>query len=280
MILACGTVLFRKYSLQQALEWIKNAGFDYVEPQATGPFCPHVDVDKDDPAKFASLIRDMGFKGATALWASHGAILADPLAVEYGKKCVEWAAAAGIPEINLGDGFKPNDMSDDEALKLLEESFAAILEVAEKCKTYVAIEPHGTYSLSEVGLIKLLSLSKSPWLGINYDTANIHRASYVETVNGVYLWRSAGAKSDEVKVLKSIVDKVVHVHVKDVLESDCVALGKGEVNVEGCIKVLHAAGYQGALSLETEGNESLESTRAMISQSKRYLQNTLQAVSQ
>ncbi len=280
MILACGTVLFRKYPLQQALEWIKNAGFDYVEPQATGPFCPHVDVDKDDPAKFASLIRDMGFKGATALWASHGAILADPLAVEYGKKCVEWAAAAGIPGINLGDGFKPNDMSDDDALKLLEESLSAILDVAAKCKTYVAIEPHGTYSLSEEGLKKLLSLSKSPWLGINYDTANIHRASYVETVNGVYLWRSTGEKSDEVKVLKSIVDKVVHVHVKDVLESDCVSLGKGEVNVKGCIEVLHAAGYQGALSLETEGNESLESTRAMISQSKRYLQKTLQALSQ
>jgi sugar phosphate isomerase/epimerase len=278
MKIACGTVTFRECSLQNALERIKKAGYDYVEPQATAPFCPHVDVDKDDPAKFAALIKNMGFKGATALWATHGALLVDPLSVEYGIKCVEWSSAAGIPGINLGDGFKSNEMSDDDAIKLLEDRLGKILEAAQRCKTYVAIEPHGTFSLSAEGLKKLMSLSTSPWLGINYDTANIHRASYVETHGNTYLWRSAGAKSDEVAVLKTIVDKVVHVHVKDLAGEKCVALGQGEVNLKGCIEVLVKAGYDGSLSLETEGGFTGDAADMLVSQSMNYLQKTLKEI--
>lgn len=278
MKIACGTVTFRECSLQHALERIKNAGYDYVEPQATAPFCPHVDVDKDDPAKFAALIKNMGFKGATALWATHGALLVDPLSVEYGIKCVEWAAAAGIPGINLGDGFKSNDMNDDDAINLLEDRLGKILQAAQRCKTYVAIEPHGTFSLSAEGLKKLMSLSTSPWLGINYDTANIHRASYVETHGNTYLWRSTGTRSDEVAVLKTIVDRVVHVHVKDLAGEKCVALGLGDVNLKGCIEVLVKAGYDGALSLETEGGFTGEAADTLIAQSMSYLQKTLKEI--
>jgi sugar phosphate isomerase/epimerase len=278
MNIACGTVTFRECTLENALERIKKAGYDYVEPQATAPFCPHVDVDKDDPAKFTALIKNMGFKGATALWATHGALLVDPLSVEYGIKCVEWAAAAGIPGINLGDGFKSSEMSDDDAIKLLEDRLGKILKAAQRCKTYVAIEPHGTFSLSAEGLKKLMSLSSSPWLGINYDTANIHRASYVETHGNTYLWRSTGAKSDEVAVLKTIVDKVVHVHVKDLAGEKCVALGQGEVNLKGCIEVLVKSGYDGALSLETEGGFTGDAADALITQSRKYLQKTLKEI--
>jgi sugar phosphate isomerase/epimerase len=274
MKIACGTVVFRTYPLLQALEFIKKAGYEYVEPQATAPFCPHVDVDKDDPTEFASLIRNMGFKGATALWATHGAILVDPLSVEYGIKCIEWAAAAGIPGINIGDGFKPEEMSNADALMLLEERLSAILEAAGKYKTFVAIEPHGTFSLSAEGLKKILSLSKSTWLGINYDTANVHRAAYVETYNGAYVWRAADTQRDEVAVLKEIVDRVVHVHVKDVAGPKCVPLGKGEVDVKGCIEALVSAGYDGAYSLETEGEVDAVSGNAIATESRKYLLKT------
>ena len=49
MKLGCGTVLFRKFDLERSLEAIRNIGFEYFETQAVGPWCPHVDVDKDDP---------------------------------------------------------------------------------------------------------------------------------------------------------------------------------------------------------------------------------------
>lgn len=276
--IACGTVTFREYPLEEALNRIKKAGYEYVEPQATPPFCPHIDVDKDDPEKFKQLIKNMGFKGATALWTTHGALIPDPKCVEYGKKCVKWASGAGISGINLGDGFKPNEMSDADALKLVEERLAQVLETAAKYKVYVAIEPHGTFSLNAEGLQKLMLLSKSKWLGINYDTANVHRAAYVESKGDSYVWKSTGIKHDEVAVLKAVAGRVVHLHVKDVRGDKCVALGQGEVDIKGCLEVLRDSNYRGPLSLETEGDFDADAGSALISESRDYLLKTLKEI--
>jgi len=275
MKIGCGTVNFRKYSLKEALRIIKKAGYEYVEPQATAPWCPHINVDKDRPKEFKRMLENFGFRGATALWSTHGAIIPDRKSVEYGKKCIIWAAEAGIPVVNTGDGFKPEEMSEEDAFKILQERILEILEVAERYKVCLAIEPHGTFSLSAAGLKKIMSISNSKYLGINYDTANIHRASYVETKDGVYSWKLIGERQDEVEVLKAIAKRVVHVHIKDIKGKSCVALGKGEVNLKGCIKVLKENGYDGVLSLETEGEYDIKEAEKLIRRSYRYLVKVL-----
>jgi sugar phosphate isomerase/epimerase len=264
--------------LEEAFKRIRSAGYEYVEPQATPPFCPHINVDKDDPDKFKQLLKNMGFKGGTALWATYGALIVENKCVEYGKKSIEWAAAAGLPGINIGDGFKSKGISDNDALKLIEDRLGQILESAEKYKVYVAIEPHGTFSMNAEGLKKLMSLSKSPWLGINYDTANVHRASYVETHGGSYIWKSTGVKHDEVAVLKEIAGRVVHVHVKDVKGDKCVVLGQGEVDIKGCLEVLKKSNYKGPISLETEGDFNANEGEMLIKESKDYLLKTLKEI--
>jgi len=275
MEIGCGTVCFRKYPLEEALRIIKGSGYEYVETQATAPFCPHIDVDKDDPGHFIKLIRDFGFKGVTAIWSTHGAIIPDPLSVEYGGKCIEWAKMANIPVVNMGDGFKPENMSEDNAFKILRERILQILKTATKYQIYLAIEPHGTFSLTLKGLRKIMSISNSKWLGINYDTANIHRATYVETQNGTYAWKSAGKEQDEVATLRKVIKRVVHVHVKDVKGSSSVTLGTGEVNIQGCLAVLKEANYAGAISLETEGEEDKKAAEVLINGSRNYLMTTL-----
>jgi len=252
--IGCGTVSFRKSPFKEALERIRRAGYEYVEPQATGPWCPHVDAWKSDPAEFRALLKQYGFKGATALWAPNGSLIGSPKCVEGVSQAIRWAHEAGIPVVNCGDGRKPKNMSDADALKLVAERMAAILEVAEKCQVYLAIEPHGTFSVTADGLKTLMGLSKSKWLGINYDTANVHHAG-----------------SDEVAVLEAIVDRVVHVHVKDTVAKKCVALGQGEVNLLGCLKVLKQHGYHGVLSLETEGEFSADQVQPLVEASRAFL---------
>ncbi len=271
MNIACGTVSFRNYPLQEAMERIRRAGYEWVEPQATAPFCPHIDVDRDDPEQFKRLVADMGFKGATALWATHGAVIPDPLSVEYVTKCLQWARAAGIPVVNLGDGVKPEGMSEQQAWGILEQRLLEIVAAAESNQVHAAIEPHGTFSLTADGLQRIMGISDSPWLGINYDTANVHRATYVETREGAYTWELAGEKQDEVATLRRVIDRVVHVHVKDVVGAACVALGEGEVDNAGCIRVLREAGYDGVLSLETEGDFDADEGQKLIEQSRDYL---------
>ena len=276
--IGCGTVTFRKCTLREAMERIRRAGYEYIEPQATGPWCPHIDVWKDDPQQFRRLLREHGFKGATALWAPDGALMPNPKSVEGVSQAIRWAQAAGIPVVNAGDGQKPKDLSDADAWKLLGDRLAPILEVAEKCRVFLAIEPHGTFSLTADGLRKILSLSKSKWLGINYDTANVHRATYVETTAGGYSWIPYGQRQDEVATLKAVVDRVVHVHVKDVVVARCVALGQGTVDVPGCLQVLKQHGYTGFLSLETEGEFPAEEGQRLIEASRVYLESTLSKI--
>lgn len=276
MQIACGTVNFRTLPLQQALKNIAEAGYKYVEPQATAPFCPHVDVDKDDPEDFKRSIVDFGFKGATALWSTHGAIIPDPLSVEYVAKCIRWAKAADIPVVHAADGFKPEDMSEEDAFKILRERLLQILETAEENQIYLGIEPHGTFSMTPEGLKRMMSVSSSKRLGINYDAANVCRATYVETKDGEFTWKTTGQKHDEVATLKEVVDRVVHFHIKDVKGSKAVTLGTGEVNNKECLKVLKEAGYQGAVSLETEGDTKGEAAMALIKDSRKYMVDALE----
>ena len=273
--IGCGTVCFRKRPFDEAVERIHRAGFEYIEPQATGPWCPHVDVFKDDPQKFRQTIQNAGFKGVSGLWSLHGAIIPNPKSVEGITQTIKWAKEAGIPVVQAGDGRKPDKMSEEDALKVLRDRLAEILEVAEKCQVYLCIEPHGTFSLTADGLNKIMALSQSKWLGINYDTANVHRATYVESTAGGYSWTPFGQRQDEVTTLKAVIKRVVHVHVKDVIGTKCVVLGEGKVNVKGCLKVLKEHGYTGVLSLETEGEFEADEGQKIIEASQRYLVKTL-----
>jgi len=272
MIVACGTVIFRHFTLEEALQEIHDAGYKYVETQATMPFCSHVNPWKDDPEVYKNTVQGFGFKGTTALWATDGAIIPNDKSVESVKVCLQWAKAADIPVVNFGDGFKPDDMSDDDAWRIFKDRLHILTEEARKLNVKLAIEPHGTFSLTRAGLEKIMELEGPP-LGVNYDAANIYRSGYVQSEGGKSDWQSIESNEDEVDVVKGIADRVVHYHVKDyVLEdNECVALGLGGVKNKEVCQVLKKAGYNGALSLETEGHEDMDVCRRIIRQSKPYL---------
>ena len=138
------------------------------------------------------------------------------------------------------------------------------------------MKPHGTFSLTAEGLARILSISDSPYLGINYDCANIHRAGYVETRDGAANWRALASGGAEAEVLKTVVHRVVHFHAKDLTaDGVCTALGTGTVDVAGCIQVLKDAGYTGAVSLETEGGMPFAESVELAEISSRYLDGIL-----
>jgi len=272
MKIGCGTVLFRKFELEKALEAIRNIGFEYFETQAVGPWCPHVDVEKDDPENLVRLKEKFGFKEITGLWCLNGNIIKNPLSVDSVIRTIEWAKAASIPMVHLGDGHKPDDMSDEDAYLVLEDKLAKILEATRKNNVKVAIEPHGTFSLTLAGLKKFLSLGEKEILGINYDACNVFRASYVESGENKSGWKCAEGKEDELEVLKGVADRVIHCHVKDINSNrECVATGSGVVNVEGCVRYLMENGYDGVFSVETEGGDDFDSIVKLAEDSYKYL---------
>jgi len=275
MKIGCNTVAFRKSSLDFALERIAKAGYKYVEVEANMSWCDHIRTDKDDPIKFADKIKSFGFKGVTCI-GSHRELITELTAEDDLRHSLEFCSAAGVPVVATGEGRLAKGMSVDQVLVILKPKLERLAQIAEKCKVYLAMEPHGSISLSPGGLSKILSLVPSKWLAVNFDTANPHRGDYVGTTKKSFEWKlDQSAKGDELAVLKPVAEKVVHIHWKDVIGRNAVILGKGEVKLREELEILRKAGYDDALSYETEGWEEPEESQKMIVQSFTWTKNLL-----
>src|SRR4030066_1873749 len=275
MKIGCNTVSFRKYPLEKALATIAEAGYKYVEVEGNLIWCSHVDPFKDDPIKFMDLIKSYGFEGVSSIGV-HREMISDPNAVPDVKQALTWAKAAGVPLVNTDEGNLPDGMSEKEGLDIIKSRLEEMLERAEAEKIYLGLETHGYFSLTPGGMEQLLSLVPSKWLKVNYDMANVNKVDTVGTTRKGYAWKlNSSKKGDEVATLKSIVDYVGHVHAKDVIGRKAVTLGKGEVNVKECVKILKQNGYQGVLSFETEGEDSFEENKKMIKESIGYLKKLI-----
>ncbi len=275
MKIGCNTVDFRQYSLDFALEKIRSAGYEYVEVEANLKWCSHVDPWKDDPVRFKEKVQSWGFMGCSAI-GSHRELITSEQGVKDVKRALEWARQADVPIILTGEGRLAGGMAEQTALGILKDRYLEILETAERQRVFLAIEDHGSISLQPEGLVKLLALVDSEWLVVNFDTANIHRGDYVGTDSTKYEWKlGAKTKHDEVKLLKKVASKVKHVHIKDVVGRDATTLGKGEINLKDCLKVLSEAGFDGVLSYETEGFQDADESYKMIVESRDFLTRAL-----
>ncbi len=199
------------------------------------------------------------------------------LGVEYVLRTIRWAHLAGCDHIDTTDDrFAPPGLSHDQAMEMMKRSYGQIMEVAERYKTIINIEPHGYYTTKPEFMEKMLAYVDSPYLRMNMDTGNTFIAG-----------------QDPVAFLNRFKDKVSHVHVKDVSESlaaslrgeltgiavsQC-AIGEG-VNVENikkCFDILVEIGYDGVVSIECEGQggpmieQSLAFVRGLVEDANRRM---------
>jgi len=168
----------------------------------------------------------------------------------YVLKSIPWAKHAGSPCIAVTDGlYKPEDMTEEKAMDMMKGEFEQIIEVAEAYKMQINIEVHGYFTTME----KMLNFCDSEYLGLNMDTGNAFIAG-----------------RDPVEFLSRFIDKVRHVHVKDVSESLAAAIrgqdtgialsesaigdGVNADNIKSILALLRDSGFTGVLSMECEGN--------------------------
>ncbi len=276
MKLGCSSVVFRRYSLDQALETIAAAGYEYVDVEATLAYCPHVNPWKDDPERFKDKVAGFGLRGAEAL-GNHRELITDDQAVADISQAIRWCAAAGVPIVATGDGQKPAEMSTETAISILKDRLAELSALAVEHKICLAIEEHGTISLGSLdGLPRIIGLVASGSLAVNFDTANIHRGDYIGADRDQHGWKTGQAAGlDEVELLRRVMQWVKHVHVKDVIGRDSVILGEGEVDLRECLRLLHEAHFGGVLAYETEGAQDLEEATRMIVASRQFLLDVL-----
>jgi sugar phosphate isomerase/epimerase len=190
--------------------------------------------------------------------------------VPYVMRSIQWAAQVGCPRVDTTDGLHaPEGLDAEEAMDLMRRSYEQILEIAEAHRIVVNVEPHGHFTTKPEFMARMLDFVKSPYLRMNMDTGNTFIAG-----------------EDPTRFLGRFIDRVSHVHVKDVSESLAAAtrgqqtgiavshcaLGEGvnAANIRKCLELLAGGGYEGVLSMECEGQGG-----PMIERSLAWLRKTL-----
>jgi len=266
------------FSFEKCLEWAKKNQVHYIECGLIDGvswihglgYQPHVAL-YEDPMLLRRKMDCFGvrFSQVDAAYPLSGQD--GPLrGVPYVMKSLQWANLIGCPCVDTTDGMhQPEGLTDAEAMDLMKRSYEQIIEVAEAHRIIVNIEPHGYFTTKPDMMARMLAFCDSKYLRMNMDTGNTFIAG-----------------QDPVAFLKRFIDRVSHVHVKDVSQSLAAAVrgdqtgiavshcalgdGVNADNIRQCLALLRDHGYQGTLSMECEGQGG-----PMIEKSLAWLRQTL-----
>jgi len=208
-----------KYRISVNMEFVRSAdldfragikvaarlGYRYVEPMVhtgwellseVGYF--HSFSMEEDPLLMKELCDQAGVRVSS--FSAHSPLMKPEAAIPRLTRAILFAEFTGGRFINSDEMLKPEWMSDEEAHQAMRYSLIKVNLVAQRHKMFLCLEPHGIYTKTAEGLLRIVNLVPSPWIGVNWDTGNSYLAGLEDPYEG----------------LKLVRDKVLHVHAKDI----------------------------------------------------------------
>jgi sugar phosphate isomerase/epimerase len=196
---------------EKPFEWgVEKAaelGYEYIEPMVhwgrelmseAGYY--HTVSMWDDPWRIRGAAEKHGLK-VSGLQA-HGPVCRPDAHGDYLKQAIRYAAEVGAPVVNTDEGIKAPWTTVEEDHVLMRYTLYEAAQVAERRGIKIGLECHAQYSKTPEGLDRIYNLVKSPAIGINLDTGNAYLAG-----QDPYVW------------LERVVDRLVHLHAKDITVS-------------------------------------------------------------
>lgn len=251
---------YHGFSLSDAVSGTSKAGFRYIELTAVPGWTEHVDPDMTDKEVdgVLALLRDHGLT-ATAL-SGHANIM-DAAGMKRLLACADLAGRLKVGGLvtSVGEAHDDKEVYDDE--KPLQAALGKLLERCEKNGVKLNLEIHGDSYATSANLIRLLSFSKSPNIGICYDTANC------------LFYGKVNADED----IAGALPRLNSLHLKDKAgkrdEWNFPAIGKGTVDFRKIFSVIH--NFSGPMNVEIEftpeGPGSLAAVDAAVKDSRTAL---------
>lgn len=268
-------------SFEQCLQWAQANDVHYIEPgvidgaswiHGLGYF-PHVSL-LEDPAMLRAKMAGYGVElsqidAAYPMSGKDGPSIGLP----YVLKSIPWAKLAGCPRVATTDGLHaPEGLTDDQAMAHMKTSYERIIEVAAAHEVTVTIEVHGYFTTNPDRLEEMLGFcGETPWLRLNLDTGNTYIAG-----------------NDPAQFAARFIDKIHHVHIKDVSQSLSDAARGGQTgiavsqcatgdgvnadNIRSVLRLLRDRDFDGVMSIECEGQGG-----PMIERSLAWLRTELEA---
>jgi sugar phosphate isomerase/epimerase len=203
-------------SFEWGMEKAGELGFEYAEPMVhtgrqllseAGYF--HSISLLDDPFRVRRAAQENGLR-ISAL-SAHAPLCHPEISTDYLRQAIRFAQECGSPLVVTDDGTRrPAWASEAENQTLMRYVLEAAADATVGRDVTLALETHGEYTST-------LDLVKDKPIGINFDTGNAFLSG-----NDPYEW------------LEAVIDRVVHVHAKDISQEDA-RLYRGKVyGMLGC----------------------------------------------
>ena len=261
MKLGANSVLFGGFDLHTAFEHIAMAGYDGIELSAIDGMSEHLVLKswRTIAPKIKQLSREFGLELLAMEQPSQ-----DPAIME---QAFQAAVEIGIPIINCGPGGKSND---ETSLQQSIDSIGQLALMAGRYGVILCVKAHvGASIFNTPTTLRLMEAVTSPAFGIDMDPSHIHRAG-----------------ENPVEAIQAVIARLKHVHIRDCKgrqagpgKPEDQANGRGDIDLVGYIRALHAGGYAGPLDLEVIGakNYSLVQCAVIAAEAHGHMQACLQA---
>lgn len=172
---------------------------------------------EEDPLLMKEICDTYGMKVSS--FSGHSPLMKPEAAVPRLTRAILFADALAAPVVNTDEMVKPDWMDDAFAHEVMRYSLIKAEMVARRHKVCIGIEPHGVFTKTAGGLLKIVNLVQSPWIGVNWDTGNSYLAGIEDPYEG----------------LRKVCDRVVHIHAKDIsFEQGSAERGKVTGTPVGC----------------------------------------------
>ena len=192
-------------SFEAGVAIASELGYRFVEPMVHTGWELLSEVDyfhsfsmEEDPLLMRDVCDRYGVRVSSL--SGHSPLMKPEAAVPRLTRAIVLADAVGAGFVNTDEMVKPAWMDDDEAHDVMRYTLQKAALVAARHGVYVCVEPHGIYTKTSAGLLRIADLVPSAWIQVNWDTGNAYLA-------GV---------EDPYEALEHVVDRVYHVHAKDI----------------------------------------------------------------
>ena len=248
-------------SVDYCLDVIAQQKVEFCELEAVGGtefftglgFAPFIDLNSD-PLDLRKKLDKLGLKPSQL-------DVSFPInrweCIDFIRKGIMFANLLGCPCVDTTDGkYKLEGISDKEQINIIKYHLAQCVSVAENHKVILNVEPHGPFTNDVEFITEIVEHFDSEYVQMNFDTGNTFIAG-----------------NDPLEFLKATRKYVNHVHVKDVsqeladsargkstgISASVVYIGEGAnaSNISDCIKYLAETGWDGVLSIESDGEENV-----------------------
>lgn len=214
---------------------------------------------EEDPLLMREICDRYGVKVSSI--SGHSPLMKPEAAVPRLTRAIVLADAVEARFVNTDEMVKPDWMDDEHAHEVMRYTLEKAALVAGRHDVYICLEPHGIYTKTSEGLLRIADLVPSPWIQVNWDTGN------------AYL---AGAE-DPYEALERVIERVHHVHAKDISLEDSerergkvtgtpvgCACGEGVVDWERILHLLDPLDREVTLSVECGTIDEAQRSRSYL----------------